>query len=133
MEQHWGRLRPIGLSESIQDARRAERFSGNLANLVRAEAGDALAIDAIDNRLATIAITENASAFNAQRHIEAQYLAEKFGMVEIWDAQLDKRTCDECWRMDGQRAIVGAGFLGGLVPGLVHARCRCTSHFERIP
>lgn len=132
MRLFWSDVPGIGIAEQLEDLRRARIYSENLAALIRSEAGAPGAIGAIDNRLATIAITENSEAFNAQRHVIANHIAERVGLVEVWDATNDKRTCDECWRMDGERAIVGIGFSGGRRPGSVHARCRCTSHVERI-
>jgi hypothetical protein len=137
MQLVWGRiagisLHEIGIHERIQDVTRAKRYSDNLALLVREEAGELGAIKAIDNRIATIAITENADAFNGQRKLIADSIAERLDLVEVWDAMNDKVTCDACWSMNGQRAVVGVGFAGGLRPGRVHARCRCTSHFEPL-
>lgn len=132
MRLYWGEVPGIGMAESITDVRRAERYSERFAQLVRAKAGERNALAALDNRLATIGITENAEAFNAQRRASAEVIAERVGLIEIWDAVLDQRTCSECWRMNREQALVGRGFPGGLRPGQVHARCRCTSHFERI-
>lgn len=133
MQLAWGGgVRGIELSDRLYDSHRARRYSDNLIELVRHEAGSKGALAALDNRLATIAITENAEAFNVQRQVIADQIAEKFDLVEVWDAMNDQRTCQVCWGMDGERAVVGVGFLGGLRPGRAHARCRCTSHYERL-
>jgi hypothetical protein len=127
----WGDVPGIGMAESIQDLRLANRYADRLGQLAIRSLGEPGAIRAIDNRLATIAITENSTAFNAQRQVIAESIAERFDLVEIWDATLDQNTCPDCWGMNGEVAIVGAGFASGFQPGTVHARCRCTSHFER--
>lgn len=127
----WGDVPGIGMSESIQDIRLANRYADRLGQLAIRSLGEPGAIRDIDNRLATIAITENSTAFNAQRQVIAESIAERFDLVEIWDATLDQLTCPDCWGMNGEVAIVGQGFASGLQPGSVHPRCRCTSHFER--
>lgn len=121
----------LGLAGAVLDSRRVQGITQRFGTLVRDTAGKPGAPGALDVRLATIGVTENAEAFNHERRDAVAQLAERYALVEVWDATLDKRTCEECLKLDGTRAPVGVGFPGGAVPGAVHPRCRCTSHFER--
>jgi hypothetical protein len=129
MQGLWPQVEMPSLYEGITDVQRAQRYSTNLALLAGdvADAPNALAV--LDNRIATIAISENAEAFNATRRHIADDIATQYDLIEIWDAMMD--ACEVCWGLNGTEAIVGHGFPGGETPGGVHPRCRCTSHFER--
>lgn len=131
MASVWGQIPHVGLAEHVRDFQIANRYADRIGMLAIDGLGDSGVIRQIDSRLATLAITENSAAYNEQRRAIAHGLAERFDLVEIWDAQLDQATCQECWGMDGEMALVGQGFASGLAPGNVHPRCRCTSHFER--
>lgn len=122
----------IGLASTVYDARRVQSITQRFGTLVRESAGKPGAPGALDMRLTTIGVTENAEAFNRERREAVLQIAGRAALVEVWDATLDKRTCEECLKLDGTRAPVGVGFPGGAVPGAVHPRCRCTSHFERL-
>lgn len=129
---HFGAgIQPTGLAGAIEDARRAREYSGNLGTLGldTLREGKPL-IRALDNRLITIGITENSHAYNHEHRSAVINVAAKFNLIEVWDSTLDAGTCEVCWHMDGEEAIDGR-FEHGLVPGGVHARCRCTSHFLR--
>lgn len=83
-------------------------------------------------RLDTIAITESASTFNAERRrVVVEQIAPYAQIDEFWDPELDKRTCPVCFSLDGAKAINGS-FPGGQRPGSAHPRCRCVSRYEPI-
>jgi hypothetical protein len=130
----FGATGQISLAARIEDVERARRYSSNLVKLAEKRIETPGGLAAIDSRLATIAVTENAQAFNSQRQQVVSDLVERYGIgiAEVWDATLDKRTCDECLRLDGSESVKGRGFPGGQIPGAVHPNCRCTSHFVRI-
>jgi hypothetical protein len=122
---------PSGLPGSLEDISRAQKFSRNVTKLIydtREEGGPL--IKRIDNRLVTIGITENSSAYNAEHRQSIIDQAERLDLIEVWDATLDSRTCEHCEGLNGTEAVNGE-FPGGVVPGQVHARCRCLSHFIR--
>lgn len=131
MASIWGQVPGVGLAESIQDTQLAARYADRVGMLAIDSLGESGAIRALDNRLATIAITENSVAFNEQRRAIAWHLADRFDLDEVWDAQLDQATCQECWSLNNEVAAVGGQFPGNARPGMVHARCRCTSHLIR--
>lgn len=124
----------VELAETLADTSRAKRIAGNLAKHAGQKLSTGSSLVAIDKRIELIAITENAQAFNEQRRNAVLDFAAKrdVRLVEIWDATLDKRTCEVCMGLDGSESIDGEGFDGGQVPGAVHPMCRCTSHFQRI-
>lgn len=126
---HGGGLQKSGIGELLDDAKRAKRYAANASGLIveTTEHGKPL-IKTIDNRLKTIAISESSGAYNEEHRLAVAERAEQLGLVEVWDASLDMRVCDVCADMDGTEAIDGE-FPQGLVPGNVHAKCRCTSHF----
>lgn len=130
----FGATGQVSLVDRIEDTERARRYSGNLVKFAEKRIEQPGGLAAVDSRLATIAVTENAQAFNSQRQQVVSDLVERYGIgiVEVWDAELDKRTCDECMRLDGSESVKGRGFPGGQIPGAVHPNCRCTSHFVRI-
>ncbi len=124
----------IELAGTLADVKRAESISKRFATFVRDKLEQGAPLKSIDSRLSTIAITENAQAINEQRREVISQLTSQYNvpLVEVWDATLDQRTCESCMALDGAESIDGAGFPGGEVPGAVHPRCRCTSHFIRI-
>lgn len=92
------------------------------------------AVKTVSSRFETIAITEATEAMNAERIATAQReLGPGYDLFEIWDAELDKRTCPTCWNLNGTRVRASEGFPGGLRPAAVHGRCRCSSSFEVVP
>lgn len=98
------------------------------------EAATKAAVKTVASRFETIAITEANEALNAERIATAQReLGPGYELIEIWDAVLDKRTCQECWSLHGTRIRARDGFPGGVRPGAVHGRCRCSSSFEAVP
>lgn len=125
----WPQVDMPSLYEGVNDIQRAERYSQRVA-LLAGEVGEAPnALAVLDNRLATIAISENAEAFNTTRRHIANDIAAEYDLIEIWDARMD--ACPVCWELNGTESIVGYGFPGGDTPGGVHPRCQCTSHFIR--
>lgn len=128
---HFPGVSPGGMSERLEDIRRAKLYAGNAGNLGRdvlREGGPV--IKRLDNRLITIGITENSEAYNSEHRRAVLDVADRLDLIEVWDATLDSRTCEHCAGLDGTEAVDGE-FPGGLVPGHVHGRCRCTSHFIR--
>jgi len=119
------------MSGRIEDLHRARKYSSNVTRLIveTTDKGGPV-IQRVDNRLVTIAITENSNAYNAEHRHAIIDRAQQLGLVEIWDAELDIQTCEHCASLDGSESIDGA-FPGGATPGNVHGRCRCTSHFVR--
>lgn len=88
---------------------------------VRTAATEASAATAWQTR--RLAVTESAEAFSSGR---AKYLHQTpaLGLLRVWDAVLDRRTCQTCSALDG--VIVGAreSFPHGDPP--VHNHCRCS-------
>ena len=130
LRRQFGMLPGATVGELMFDRNRAQDIATRTADFFERIADRPGAIGMLDRRLATIGVTENAGAFNQQRRDAMRIFAARLDTYEIWDATLDKRTCDHCAGLDGIRALVGVGFPGGVVPGIVHPRCRCTSHFE---
>ena len=52
-------------------------------------------------------------------------------LVKVWDAELDKRTCDVCANAHGTIVGIDEDFPDG-TPGGVHPRCRCQYHVMTI-
>lgn len=130
--KHFGQtVSNSGLAGQIDDLRRARLISRNVSKMAieTLEKGGPV-IKRIDQRLATIAVTENSHAYNAEHRASVVDTATKAGLVEVWDSELDSRTCEHCASLDGTESIDGM-FPGGLTPGAVHRNCRCTSHFVR--
>lgn len=124
-------LRDSGIPGRLLDMDRAQRFSGNTSKLgldVLGKGGDV--VKRLDSRLIQIAVTENANAYNLEHRQTVIDTAAGLGLVEVWDATLDQRTCELCESMDGAITVDGI-FPDSLVPGAVHPYCRCTSHFVR--
>jgi hypothetical protein len=69
------------------------------------------------------AVTESSEAFTSGRTAQAKQLP--LGLLKVWDATLDKRTCPVCDRADGTIVGIRESFPDG-EPGGVHAFCRCT-------
>ena len=122
-------LNKSGVGEMLGDAKAAQRYASNVTELIvkTTDAGKPL-IKTVENRLKVIAVSENSSVYNNERRLAIADKAERLGLVEVWDASLDMQTCDICAEMDGEEAVDGE-FARGLVPGNVHASCRCTSHY----
>lgn len=96
--------------------------SGGTANAAR----DALR--KVSWRTDNIAATETHRAFNEARDSEVERAAREARMrvVRIWDAQLDRRTCEECAGLDGNEYREGDN-----IPAMpAHNRCRCTWRYE---
>lgn len=121
------------LAGKMVDARRAtmlgDKFSHFwLSRLTPANDGTLL-VGKTEHRLVQIAITEPATAFDAERATAARNeVAARHKLAEVWDATLDKRTCPVCSALDGVTAGPD-GFPGGARPGL-HPHCRCQTHYE---
>jgi hypothetical protein len=88
------------------------------------------AAQAVKSRAQTIVITETSQAFSLSRRKAVTRAARRADVVilERWDATLDHSTCPICEFADGETIRLGDDFSEG-IPGGVHARCRCTSHY----
>jgi hypothetical protein len=87
-----------------------------------------------DHRLRRLAATEVPQAYSEEHAARADQIAEQHAdakwlvlLVKVWDATLDRKVCAVCAGMNGRWAVVGLKFNGGLLPGSVHAHCRCQS------
>ena len=104
---------------------------------VREERDVAKAVDSTRkqmlHRIERTAATETAAAYNDEhrraledaiaRDPDLAAVAAEYGVAWIWDAMLDKRTCENCEHMDGEVRGPGEDFSGGDPPA--HAGCRC--------
>lgn len=77
----------------------------------------------LESDFTAVASTENSTAFNAERRMVAS--TAEVQMLRVWDAELDKLTCEICFGLDGTIVGMGESFPGGVSPGGVHPRCRC--------
>jgi hypothetical protein len=78
------------------------------------------------------AATESAQAYGAGREqVYREFAADNPWVAErlfkVWDAELDKRTCQICAGAHGEIVPISEPFSNGF-PGGVHPRCRCSSH-----
>ncbi len=94
----------------------------------------ATATDQQDHRLRRTAATEVPQAYSEEHAARADQLATKHAdakwlvlLVKVWDATLDRKLCPVCRDMDRRWAVVGLKFKSGMLPGSVHAHCRCQS------
>lgn len=76
--------------------------------------------------LKRIGATESSEAFNSGRASAVRRIRTTRRVMRVFDATLDKRTCDLCAGLDG--TIVGAreAFPAG-EPGSLHPFCRCSA------
>jgi predicted aldo/keto reductase-like oxidoreductase len=75
------------------------------------------------------AATEVAHAFNDERERQTDEVSKAYTapfVIKVWDATLDKRTCNVCARRDGTLQFIGLSFHDD-GPGKVHPNCRCVS------
>lgn len=87
------------------------------------------------SRADTIAASEASMGINrgyvdAANDIVRSTRANANLLVLEWVAVLDRRTCETCSSFDGHTTGVGEDF-DGLMPGFVHARCRCFALLRR--
>jgi hypothetical protein len=105
-------------AQAAETVRRAEIIARRYTQHWTATGG----VGATAKRLEQIAVTESADAWGGAR---AKYLREQpaLGLLRVWDARLDRRTCPTCSSLDG--VIVGARepFPHGEAP--IHPWCRC--------
>lgn len=93
-------------------------------------------------RIALVATTEGASAFNEERATRsvsanelliarAQTKAERQGLTKFWSTFLDGKVCHRCRPMEGQAAPVDKPFVTYdgevLMDPPLHPRCRCSA------
>lgn len=82
------------------------------------------------HRVIMTSATESSEAYNHQRKETLDTAAERYGndfardFVRVWDATLDRRTCDICRGAHGTWVEMNGYFFQG-VPGSVHPLCRC--------
>lgn len=122
----------LALFSSVLTARRyvsawtAEVNASGLSGLQAARQ----ASGALTARAQGIVTTETSQAFSVSRRKAVERAAKRADVVilERWDATLDHSTCPLCEFSDGETIKLGDSFAEG-IPGLVHPRCRCTSHY----
>jgi hypothetical protein len=97
------------------------------------------ALDQLGSRLDLIGITESAESFNDERDIIITRLAppeeRRAASVipfKIWDATMDKRTCQVCSRAHHTVVPFWMSFPDGR-PGGAHPRCRCYEGLIVLP
>ena len=125
-------LAGLGLYASVLTARRyVERW----LRIANASDGPPIvaardAAQAVKGQALGIVRTETSQAFSVIRRKAALRAARRADVVilERWDAVLDHSTCEHCEFADGETIKLGDSFSEG-IPGLVHPRCRCTSHY----
>jgi hypothetical protein len=133
-------LRPLD-SRSAHDSVRAHTAAASYAAawgaaaLARVLSNDPSArpstpSSADDARLARIAATETAEAFNDERRRVLREQPADPDAFQVWSALLDRVTCAFCFRKDGEVRAQRESF--GVVPP-VHPNCRCTIERLHIP
>lgn len=106
-----------------------ERELGGASTAVaRREASNA-ALVKLERRLELQVVTENAEAWSRARD-RSRVTSWDAHLVKMWDAWLDKKTCDVCFRLDGTIVPRNAQFKDPITrvptcPGKIHPRCRC--------
>ncbi len=106
----------------------SRRYATDWLAIARASDSIEAANAAMNARLATLGLTEGASAFNERR----RELAERYPhLMRMWDAVNDRRTCGRCRAADGTIVGVNERFPLG-EPGSVHPRCLCTWHLLTV-
>lgn len=110
-------------SHWLEDALEAHRLGEDpIASALRSQ----------DWRLELGAATENSAAIASEKaRVHAEWVARNPAaaalLAKVWDAELDKRTCQVCWGSHGEIVMLNEPFSQG-EPGQVHPRCRCTYH-----
>lgn len=75
-------------------------------------------------RLERIAASESAAGYGAGKLSSFSELVTS-GILKVWDATLDRRTCRVCEYANGETVRIDESFSGG-EPGAVHTSCRCS-------
>jgi hypothetical protein len=88
------------------------------------------------NRAELTAATEAAESWSVARDVSLDDALARdprlsLELVKVWDAELDKRTCDVCARAHGAMVGIDEDFPEG-TPGGVHPKCRCQYHVMTI-
>lgn len=115
-----------------EDFARARRAADSYASAWYAEASAtdaATATKALAHRVERIAATESSGAFSAGRTAVLRRSGGRY--ARVWDATLDRRTCETCYAAHGEVAPPGQAFSAG-EPGEVHPFCRCTYYLIRL-
>lgn len=123
------------LADIAAEIARASRIATNYARdwlTIASSTGKAQAAsEALRPRTVMIAATETASSYNEGR---AKYIRrlprQRFELLKVWDARLDRRTCPTCSDADGTIVGYRERFPLG-EPGGVHPLCRCTETILR--
>ncbi len=96
-------------------------------------------VGATDAALESIATNEVATAFSDERRrieraTKKQYDGTNWfpAMLKIWDATLDRATCNRCRDLDGKARPWGIDFAGGLTTP-AHRKCRCIECYVFSP
>ncbi len=89
----------------------------------------------VQHRIKRTAATEIARTYNNEIAAEVREIAPAFDDVvpwsrvlkKRWNAEIDRKVCPVCLRMDGTLVLAHESFPGGMEPGEVHPNCRCVS------
>lgn len=98
----------------------SERWVKAANELESTKAASAETLSALER----IAVTESSEAFSSGRSV-ALATHPSTELMRVWDATLDKRTCDVCEGADGTMVGASQAFSVG-EPGAVHSNCRCS-------
>jgi len=95
--------------------------------------------DMMAARIERTATVEAAAAFQDEHDEGVGWVGEQNqdagwagALFKVWNAILDRATCDICGGHDGDIVLPGFSFDGD-EPGRVHLRCRCTSSLVFLP
>lgn len=97
---------------------------------------DSVALARVEKRIELQVVTENAEAWNAARS-SSRIAGWDVHLYKLWDAWLDKRTCEVCYRLDGTLIPRGEKFRDPVTrkptrPGKIHPRCRCEEQYVTL-
>lgn len=106
----------------VVDANARDRAAAQSAS---PRAAQAAAKSVTESQVRMIATTETMTAFARERERAAREIARATGapLFKEWRATLDKRACERCSALHGERLALAVRFENGDPP--LHPRCRC--------
>ena len=117
----------LTLADLVRSLMRVGGRRGKLPDVHDANAVAEAIADSIfgvaSRRARMVAVTEIANAYNVQMLIALDQLDTV--PLKRWDARHDKRTCVECYAMDGRVAELHRNFPNGSMGPPLHPHCRC--------
>jgi SPP1 gp7 family putative phage head morphogenesis protein len=117
----------LTLAELVRGLMRVGGRRGKLPDVHDANAVAEAIADSIfgvaSRRARMVAVTEIANAYNVQMLIAMDQLDTV--TLKRWDARHDKRTCVECYSLDGRVAELRREFPNGSLGPPLHPNCRC--------